>query len=117
MKLFYTQIVTGADLFRGINKLNYVAPLLARRGAIAASIVNEKMYGVPSFYKTMKKYGIQPVIGLTVQLTIGEGQDVLLYDYAHTVEGYRNLLKISSANSNTDDETLHLQGIEAEIAV
>lgn len=113
MKLVYPQIVTGADLLRGINKLNYVAPLLARRGAIAASIVNEKMYGIPSFYKTMKKYGIQPVIGLTVNLMIKEGQAVLIYVYARTEEGYRNLLKMSSAISVTDDQTLPLQWLEA----
>lgn len=113
MKLVYPQIVTGADLLRGINKLNYVAPLLARRGAIAASIVNAKMYGVPSFYKVMKKYGIQPVIGLTVQLMVGEGQVVLIYVYAQTEEGYRNLLKMSSAISITDEETLPLQWLEA----
>lgn len=113
MRLVYPQIVTGADLLRGINKLNYLAPLLARRGAIAASIVNAKMYGVPSFYKTMKKYGIQPVIGLSVKLMIEEGQVVLIYVYAQTEEGYRNLLKMSSAISVTDEETLPLQWLEA----
>lgn len=113
MKLVYPQIVTGADLLRGINKLNYVAPLLARRGAIAASIVNEKMYGVPSFYKTMKKYGIQPVIGLTVHLDIGDGQVVLVYVYAEREEGYRNLLKMSSAISITGEETLPIHWLRA----
>ena len=113
MELVYPQIVTGADLLRGINKLNYLAPLLKRRGATRASIVNAKMYGVPSFYYTMKKYGIQPVIGLTVHLDIGEGRIVLIYVYAKTEEGYRNLLKISSAISITDEETLPLQWLMA----
>lgn len=113
MKLVYPQIVTGADLLRGINKLNYLAPLLKRRGATLASIVNAKMYGVPSFYKIMKKYGIRPIIGLTVRLDLGEGQAVLIYVYAQTELGYRNLLKMSSAISITDEETLPLSWLEA----
>lgn len=113
MKLVYPQIVTGADLLRGINKLNHLAPLLQRRGATLASIVNSKMYGVPSFYKTMKKYGIQPVIGLSVQLDLGEGHVVLLYVYARTQEGYQNLLKMSSAISITKEETLPVHWLKA----
>lgn len=113
MELVYPQIVTGADLLRGINKLNYVAPLLSRRGAIAASIVNSNMLGVPSFYKTMKKYNIQPVIGLTVRLVIGENEPVLTYIYAQTEEGYRNLLKMSSAISTTSEEALPVQWLRA----
>ena len=81
MALVYPQIITGADLLRGINKLNYVAPLLKRRGATVAAVVNSKMYGVPSFYKVMKKYGIQPVIGLSVMVEIEE-KSALLYVYA-----------------------------------
>ena len=77
MTLVYPQLVTGADLLRGIIKLNHLAPLLKRRGASAAAIVNSKLYGVRSFYKTMKKYGIHPVIGLSVTIDIGEGRSVL----------------------------------------
>lgn len=112
MALVYPQIITGADLLRGINKLNYIAPLLKSRGATTAAIVNSKMYGVPSFYKVMKKYGIKPVIGLSVKIEI-EGKSVLLYVYAKNEEGYRNLLKMSSAISITDSALLPLQWLEA----
>lgn len=113
MELVYPQIVTGADLLRSINKLNYLAPLLSRRGAIAASIVNSNMYGVPSFYKIMKKYDIHPVIGLTVHLSVEEEQSVHAYVYAKTDVGYRNLLKMSSAISTTRDHKLPLHWLKA----
>ena len=74
MTLVYPQVVTGADLLRGIIKLDHLAPLLKRRGATAAAIVNSKLYGVRSFYKVMKKYGIHPVIGLSIFVEIGEGR-------------------------------------------
>lgn len=112
MALVYPQIITGADLLRGINKLNYVAPLLKRRGATVAAVVNSKMYGVPSFYKVMKKYGIKPVIGLSVKVEIEE-KSALLYVYAKNEEGYRNLLKMSSAISITESELLPLQWLDA----
>ena len=112
MKLVYPQIVTGADLLRGINKLNYTAPLLARRGAVAASIVNSSMVGVPSFYKVMKKYEIQPVIGLSVSIDLDD-TFVKAYIYAQNEAGYENLLKMSSAIAITDDETIPLKWFQA----
>ena len=66
MTLVYPQVVTGADLLRGIIKLDHLAPLLKRRGAGSVAIVNSKLYGVRSFYKMMTKFGIHPVIGLSV---------------------------------------------------
>ena len=113
MTLVYPQVVTGADLLRGIIKLDHLAPLLKRRGAKSVAIVNSKLYGIRSFYKVMKKYGIRPVIGLSIFLETGDGENVLLYVYAKDDEGYRNLLKMSSAVSVRDSETLPLQWLKA----
>lgn len=113
MTLVYPQLVTGADLLRGIIKLNHLAPLLQRRGARSVAIVNSKLYGVRSFYKTMKKYHIHPVIGLSIMLDIGEGSVLYSYLYAKDDEGYRNLLKISSAIATGESETLPLKWLAA----
>lgn len=113
MKLVYPQIVTGADLLRGIIKLDRLAPLLQRRGAVSVAIVNSKLYGIRSFYKVMKKYGIRPVFGLSVHLDIGEDATPLVYVYAKDDEGYRNLLKIGSAVATRDVETLPIQWLKA----
>ncbi|MCZ2257985.1 DNA polymerase III subunit alpha [Sporosarcina sp. G11-34] len=113
MTLVYPQIITGADLLRGIIKLNYLAPLLKSRGASAAAIVNSKLYGVRSFCKTMKKYDIHPVIGLSVKIDIGENRTVLSYVYAKNDEGYKNLLKMSSAVSVSESENLPLHWLAA----
>ncbi|WP_339250981.1 DNA polymerase III subunit alpha [Sporosarcina sp. FSL W8-0480] len=113
MVLVYPQIVTGADLLRGIIKLDHLAPLLKRRGAKSVGIVNSKMYGVRSFYQVIKKYDIHPVIGLSIRLEITEGADVLLFAYAKDDKGYGNLLKISSAMATRDQETLPLKWLQA----
>ena len=113
MVLVYPQIVTGADLLRGIIKLDQLAPILQRRGAVSVGIVNSKMYGVRSFCKVMEKYGIQPVIGLSIQLELDDGSEILLYAYAKDDRGYSNLLKISSAISTKEPETLPLKWLQA----
>ncbi|WP_342510672.1 DNA polymerase III subunit alpha [Sporosarcina sp. FSL K6-1522] len=113
MTLVYPQIVTGADLLRGIIKLDQLAPLLQRRGAMSVAIVDSKLYGIRSFYKVMTKYGIHPVMGLSIHLETGDGEGVLLYIYAKDDEGFRNLLKMSSAIAVRDSETLPLQWLKA----
>ncbi|WP_124069940.1 DNA polymerase III subunit alpha [Filibacter tadaridae] len=109
----YPQIVTGADLLRGIIKLDTLAPLLKRRGATAVAIVNSKLYGARSFYKVMQKQGIRPVFGLSIYIEIEKGKSVFAYVYAKDDEGFRNLLKISSAVSTKEFETLPLQWLGA----
>ncbi|WP_172371170.1 DNA polymerase III subunit alpha [Sporosarcina jiandibaonis] len=113
MTLVYPQLVTGADLLRGIIKLNELAPLLKSRGAIAASIVNSKLYGVRTFSKVLKRHGIQPVIGLSVNLKMDDEQSVLVYIYAQNETGYHNLMKISSAISVSETEILPLPWLKA----
>ncbi|MEK3933903.1 DNA polymerase III subunit alpha [Sporosarcina sp. FSL W7-1349] len=113
MTLVYPQIVSGADLLRGIIKLDRLAPLLQRRGAASVGLVNSKLYGVRSFYKTMVKYGIHPVIGLSIKLQINENETLLLYAYAKDDSGFHNLMKMSSAISIRDDEMLPMQWLQA----
>lgn len=113
MELVYPQVVTGADLLRGIIKLDSLAPLLQRRGANAVAMVNSKLYGVHSFCQQLTKYGIRPVFGLSVQLEIKENETVLLYVYAKDDEGFQNLLKMSSAISIRERETLPFHWLKA----
>ncbi|GKV66892.1 MULTISPECIES: DNA polymerase III subunit alpha [unclassified Sporosarcina] len=112
MDLMYPQIITGADLLRGIVKLDELAPLLQKRGARSAAIVNSKLYGVRSFSKMLLKYGIQPVIGLSVYVTVEE-KDLLVYVYAHNQQGFSNLMKMSSAISTREEENLPLAWLNA----
>lgn len=113
MELVYPQVITGADLLRGIIKLNELAPLLKRRGATSVAVVNSKLYGVRSFYKVMKENGIRPVIGLSVYLQMEDEEELLVYVYAKDDQGYRNLLKMSSASSTRNPEVLPLSWLKA----
>lgn len=116
MSLVYPQLVTGADLLRGITKLSEVVPLMKQRGATAAAIVNAKLYGVRSFYKMLKKYDIHPVIGLNVSVALSEEKVVPIYVYAQNNAGLQNLMKISSAIATKEEEVLPFQWLEAYCA-
>lgn len=112
MNLMYPQIVTGADLLRGIVKLDELAPLLQKRGASSAAIVNSKLMGVRSFSAMLTKYGIRPVIGLTVNVLL-EDEELLIYVYAKNQAGFANLMKMSSAISTREEENLPLSWLQA----
>lgn len=111
--LVYPQIVTGDDLLRGIIKIDELAPLLQRRGAHSVAIVNEKLYGARPFFETMKAHGIHPVLGLTIRLAISKETEVKLYGYAKDDQGFRNLLKISSAMAVQQEKNLPIRWLEA----
>ncbi|WP_432352217.1 DNA polymerase III subunit alpha [Sporosarcina sp. A2] len=106
MKLVYPQIITGADLLNGIIKLDRLAPLLQRRGAVSVAIVNSTLSGVRSFWKVMMKYGIHPVIGLSVKIELTTGETPLCYIYANNEQGFRQLMKVSSAAATKEPSTL-----------
>ncbi|WP_273128554.1 DNA polymerase III subunit alpha [Metabacillus sp. HB246100] len=55
------------------------------------------MYGVIPFYKLCMKEGIKPIIGLTIQVVTEDDEKYTLVLLAENNEGYRNLVKISSA--------------------
>jgi DNA polymerase III subunit alpha len=63
------------------------------------------MYGAISFYKECQKQGVKPIIGLTISI-VEEGRKFGLVLLAKNIQGYHNLLKISSAI-----ETKSLEGI------
>ncbi|AXH99454.1 DNA polymerase III subunit alpha [Sporosarcina sp. PTS2304] len=112
MNLMYPQIITGADLLRGIVKLDELAPLLQQRGASSAAIVNSKLFGVRSFSAMLSKHGIQPVIGLSVLVSLDE-HELLVYVYAKNQTGFSNLMKMSSAISTREEENLPLSWLQA----
>lgn len=61
----------------------------------------------------MKRAGIHPVVGLTIQLELSEEQSLPLVLYAKTNEGYRNLLKISSSIAIRPEQTIPLRWLLA----
>ncbi|QKF85586.1 DNA polymerase III, alpha subunit [Campylobacter blaseri] len=88
----------------GANKIKELAAMLKERGSKAVAITDHgNMFGAIDFYKTMKKNGIKPIIGMEAYIHNGETLDdkstrsrfhlILL---AKNEVGYKNLMYLSS---------------------
>ncbi|TFE00933.1 DNA polymerase III subunit alpha [Jeotgalibacillus salarius] len=76
---------------------------LAKREKLSALALTDHntMYGVIPFYKACQQEGIKPIIGLKADISGNDEQSFPLVLLAETDEGYKNLIKISSAISTT----------------
>ncbi|MER2114550.1 MAG: DNA polymerase III subunit alpha [Solibacillus isronensis] len=109
----YPQVRTSADLLKSTIRIEELIPFLHQQKAKSCAIVNTKLYGLLPFWFEMKRAGIHPVVGLTIQLELSEDQSLPLVLYAKTNEGYRNLLKISSSISIRPEQTIPLRWLLA----
>lgn len=112
MATVYPQIVTSADLLKSLIRLEELIPFLLKQQAKSAAIVNSKLYGVLPFWQQLKKAKIHPVIGLTVKVNFTDNDDLPVILYAESDEGYRNLMKISSAISVGNRDQLPLKWLK-----
>ncbi|MFC4409799.1 DNA polymerase III subunit alpha [Chungangia koreensis] len=112
MATVYPQIVTSSDLLKSLIRLEELIPFLKKQNAKSAAIVNSKLYGVLPFWQLLKNENIHPVIGLSVKVDFSEDQQLPVVLYAETDEGYRNLMKISSAISVKNTQVLPLKWLK-----
>ena len=92
--IVYPQIRTSADLLKSTIRLEQLIPFLQQQQAKSCAMVNTKLYGLLPFMFQLKKAGIHPVAGLTIELEQTEQETLPLVLYAKTNVGYKNLLKI-----------------------
>ncbi|MGI2326354.1 DNA polymerase III subunit alpha [Planococcus sp. YIM B11945] len=94
--MVYPHISTSADLLKSTVRLDELFPFLLEQGAKAAAIVNTKLYGLLPFWEACHRTGIHGVIGYATFIEFEDRRLPVVF-YAKTNEGYKNLLKISSA--------------------
>lgn len=108
----YSQIVTAADMLKSTIRIGELISFLQHENAKAVAITNSKLYGLLPFWRALKKTSIHPVIGLTVQVEVSQGDIRPLVLYAKNMNGYKNLLKITSSTSLRDNESIPLRWLE-----
>ncbi|TQR34663.1 DNA polymerase III subunit alpha [Campylobacter sp. MIT 99-7217] len=95
---------TEYSLLDGANKIEELAKTLKEQGATSVAMSDHgNMFGAIDFYKTMKKYGIKPIIGLEAYLHNADElndkssrQRFHLCLFAKNEVGYQNLMYLSS---------------------
>lgn len=102
----YPQIRTSADLLKSTIRMEELIPFLQSQKAKSCAMVNSKLYGLLPFWHLMKKAGIHPVVGLSIQVEFNDEVSLPLLIYAKNNEGYQSLLKISSSISIREDEKI-----------
>lgn len=110
--MVYPHISTSADLLKSTVRLDELFPFLTQQGTVSAAIVNTKLYGILPFWEACKKAGIHAVAGLSAFIEF-DGQEYPAVLYAQSNEGYRNLLKITSALSTREKNAIPEQWLKA----
>ncbi len=96
--LFYVQ--SSASLFRGVLAPEAIPPAAARLGYKAVVLADRNtLAGAPAFFRSARRYGINPILGL--ELVDRKGQGALLL--ACNRSGYEQMcLLLSERNLRTD---------------
>ncbi|MCB5256902.1 MAG: DNA polymerase III subunit alpha [Candidatus Cloacimonadaceae bacterium] len=96
---------TQYSLLDGACRVDRMVKLAKEMGMPAVAITDHgNLFGVIDFYKTAKKAGIKPIIGIEAYIISGELEDELskndprhhLVLLAQNYQGYKNLMKLSS---------------------
>ncbi|MEO0559419.1 MAG: DNA polymerase III subunit alpha [Bacteroidota bacterium] len=94
---------TQYSLLDGAAQIKRLVSRAAEMGHGAVAITDHgNLYGVPEFYTTAQRAGVQPIIGCEFYVTpsgMGDKSDRTRYHQvllAKNLEGYRNLIKLSS---------------------
>lgn len=97
------QVKTSYSILSSLNDIKKLVSLAKDYGYTSLAITDENnMFGVMEFYQECKKNNIKPIIG--IELTIS---NTILLLYAKNLDGYKNLIKLSTIKSerelNIDD--------------
>lgn len=104
MEFTHLHLHTEYSLLDGANKIGELAKFLKEKGFTSVAITDHgNMYGAIDFYKTMKKNGIKPIIGIEAYIHNGdELNDKSTKNRYHLILlakneiGYKNLLYLTS---------------------
>lgn len=105
MAISYPQVVTSMDLLSSTIRLDRLVSFLVDQNVRIVALTNSTLYGVLPFQQQLLKHGIQPVIGLRYHLQL-ENEQLQVVSYCQTDQGFKNLLKLSSAI-----ETKHVEAV------
>ena len=90
------QVKTSYSILNSLNDIEKLVSLAKSYGYSSLAITDyQNMFGVISFYNICKKNGIKPIIGLELSI-----DDSVILLYAKNIDGYKNLIKLSTIVSS-----------------
>ena len=94
---------TNNSILKSLIKINELIDYAKKNDIKALTITDENMYGTYDFYKECIKNDIKPIIGLEIKIQ----EKIVLY--AKNYDGYRNLMKLSTIQSEREIEANELK--------
>ena len=92
------QVKTSYSILNSLNDIKKLVDLAANYGYTSLAITDEgNMFGVMEFYNECNKKGIKPIIGIELDVL-----DTRILLYAKNINGYKNLIKLSTIISDAD---------------
>ena len=92
------QVKTSYSILSSLNNIKKLVLKVREYGYTSLAITDEdNMFGVMEFYLECKKNNIKPIIG--IELTYG---NTILLLYAKNIDGYKNLIKLSTIKSDRE---------------
>jgi len=92
------RVKTSYSILSSLNEIKKLVSLAKEYGYNSLAITDENnMFGVMEFYLECKKNNIKPIIG--IELTF---DNAILLLYAKNLEGYKNLIKLSTIKSDNN---------------
>jgi len=86
------QVKTSYSILNSLNDIKKLVALACRYGYTSLAITDEgNMFGVMEFYYECKKNNIKPIIGIELEVL-----DTKILLYAKNINGYKNLIKLST---------------------
>ncbi|KIL53238.1 DNA-dirted DNA polymerase [Jeotgalibacillus alimentarius] len=102
MAFTHLQVTSAYSLLSSTVSIPQLIRLAKREKLSALALTDHNtMYGAIPFYKACINEGIKPIIGLKADISGNDNQSFPLVLLAENNEGYKNLIKISSAISTT----------------
>ena len=92
------QVKTSYSILNSLCDINKLVSLAASYGYTSLAITDENnMFGVMEFVTICKKNNIKPIIGIELNIN-----DTIILLYAKNIDGYKNLIKLSTIVSSQE---------------
>lgn len=92
----YLNVVTHAEPLKSMIRLESLVNFLKENKITSCAVANSNLYQSVEYKQLFQKNGLKPVFALRVIVDFGNSNHLPLVVYAKSLEGYRNLIKISS---------------------
>lgn len=106
------KVTTDYTILKSLIKIDDLMLFLKKEGISCCAICDENLFGAIDFYNKCLANNIKPIIGLHVTLN-----ELPVYLYAKTYEGYKNLLQIHKNKQQEELSAAILQKYSKDIAV